>query len=173
MAARSGARGLSGDSEARCGSGRGSRVRAADSGRPRARCPNTGRALRRSPDLRLLFVLTASAGHRGHTAIFSVVDQVLLRPLPYPNGDQLMAVYEGPPGIHWPSAGQLARLAARSGRCKTWRSGARRGHTHWVGEPVRLNTTRVLRILSASGVAPILGPTVSRKRPPNAPLVPS
>jgi hypothetical protein len=39
-------------------------------------------------------------GIGGNTAISSVADQLLLRPLPYPNGERLLMVYEssGVPG---------------------------------------------------------------------------
>jgi hypothetical protein len=52
------------------------------------------RGIRRSPGFALAVVLTLALGIGGNTAIFSVVDQVLLRPLPYPDGDQLLTIYE-------------------------------------------------------------------------------
>ena len=55
---------------------------------------HTGRGLRRSPGFALAVVLTLALGIGGNTAIFSVVDQLLLRPLPYPNGDRLVTVDE-------------------------------------------------------------------------------
>ena len=39
-------------------------------------------------------MLTLALAIGGNTAIFSLVDQLLLRPLPYPQGDQLVTVYE-------------------------------------------------------------------------------
>src|ERR1044072_612043 len=55
---------------------------------------HVSRGLRRTPGFAIAVVLTLALGIGGNTAIFSVVDQVLLRPLPYPDGEQLLMVYE-------------------------------------------------------------------------------
>jgi predicted permease len=57
------------------------------------------RGLRRSLGFTLAVVLTLALGIGANTAIFSIVDQVLLRPLPYPQGDKLVMVYERPDSI--------------------------------------------------------------------------
>jgi putative ABC transport system permease protein len=51
------------------------------------------RLLRRSPGMTLAAVLTLAIGIGATSAIFSVVDGVLLRPLPYPDSGALMAVH--------------------------------------------------------------------------------
>jgi putative ABC transport system permease protein len=52
------------------------------------------RSLARRPGLALTVVLTLMLGIGANSAIFSAVDAVLLRPLPFPAADRLVAVYE-------------------------------------------------------------------------------
>ncbi len=46
------------------------------------------------PALAGIIVVTLAIGIGANSAIFSAVDTVLLRPLPYPESDRLVAVYE-------------------------------------------------------------------------------
>jgi len=59
------------------------------------------RQLRRSPGFALAAVITLALGIGATTAIFSLVDGILLRPLPFPREDRLLAIQtvDFPPGV--------------------------------------------------------------------------
>ena len=72
------------------------------------------RMLRKNVVLTLVIVASLAIGIGANSAIFSVVDALLLRPLPYPHPDRLAAVWLHSPAIgilrDWPSPGQYVDI---------------------------------------------------------------
>ncbi len=57
------------------------------------------RGMRRNPTFTVAVVLTLALGLGANTAIFAVVDGVLIKPLPYPNPQELVSLKHVAPGI--------------------------------------------------------------------------
>ena len=136
-----------------------------------------GRGLRRNPGFAIAVILTLALGIGGNTAIFSVVDQLLLRPLPYPNGDQLVTICET-------IATATAKNSVSPANWLDWQHDSRtlQGLAAWrtaiytltrVGEPTRVNAQLVSsEFFPLLHVGPLLGRTISEADDrPNAPRV--
>jgi hypothetical protein len=60
------------------------------------------RRLRRTPMFTAITLITLAAGVGANTVVFSVLEGVLLKPLPYPHSEQLVTVGQSAPGINIP-----------------------------------------------------------------------
>jgi len=60
------------------------------------------RRLVNAPLFTVITLITLAAGVGGNTVVFSVFESVLLKPLPYPHPEQLIAVWHTAPGINLP-----------------------------------------------------------------------
>ena len=121
------------------------------------------RRLRRSPGFTAAAVLTLALGIGANTALFSLADAALLRPLPYPTADRLMMLWETQPAAGKPRERASAanfldwrRQAAAFDEMAAW--------DDWgmaltgTGEPEELSTVGVSpNLFSLLGVAPVLG----------------
>jgi len=63
------------------------------------------RSLARMPFFTGVAVLTLAVGIGANTAIFSVIEGVLLKPLPYAHSEELIVVSHAAPGVKLPRVG--------------------------------------------------------------------
>jgi predicted permease len=74
--------------------------------------------LRRNSGLTAVIVLSLGIGIGANTAVFSVVNALMLRPLPYPEPDRLAVLWLRSPGLgimqDWPSPGQYIDIKNQS-----------------------------------------------------------
>jgi predicted permease len=121
------------------------------------------RTLRKNPGFSLVAVLTLALGIGANTAIFSVVNAVLLRPLPYPESERLVWLSErasdpAPISISYPNFTDWRAQASvfeHLGVSTTWW-----GSYNLVGggEPRRLSCSHISAdAFAALGVSPLLG----------------
>ena len=79
------------------------------------------RQLRRSPVLAIAAILCFALGIGLNSAIFSIVNGVLIRPLPYRDADRIVVINEGlpkmNPGMGRISAAELVDYRELDGRC--------------------------------------------------------
>jgi predicted permease len=119
------------------------------------------RVLTKNPGFTLIAVLTLALGIGANTALFSVVNGVLLNPLPYPHPDQLVAVAETfPPfaeaSIAYPNFLDWVRMN------HTFEGLAAYRHTNFnltgTGEAQRLNGVQISAdFFPLLGVKPVIG----------------
>ncbi len=124
------------------------------------------RRLRQSPGFTLTAMLTLAFGIGATTAIFSIVEGVLLRPLPFPQQDRLLCLGNipdgvkdfgsGPPNVTAPAT----RVYARATHVFTSLGAYRQTgfELSGIGDPVQIQGTRFTAgVFSVLGVSPLMG----------------
>jgi putative ABC transport system permease protein len=119
------------------------------------------RSVRRSPGVLVLVVLTLALGIGGATAMFAVVDAVLLNPLPYANGDRLREVYIRLSPTNQSNKVTTAHVEAMRRHTETFAAVERYGMGGAAltdGEPAWIATPQITPgLLQLLGAAPIQG----------------
>jgi len=138
-----------------------------------------GRMLLKKPGFTSIAVITLALGIGANTAIFSVVDALLLRPLPYRNSERLAIIWTHSPGANvaqdWPSPGQYSAMKSEDSVFEEL-AFARGDNVTLTGEstPERIGVLRTRSALfSLLGVQPAIGRVFSAEedspdRPPTA-----
>ncbi len=131
------------------------------------------RRLRQAPGFTLTAVLTLALGIGATTAIFSIVDGVLLRPLPFAHPERLVLLGDHLAGTNWGDDGGGApvtgpEIGAYSRETHVFASmGGFRGASYELsgrGEPVQVIGTRTgSGVFPTLGVAPLLGRTFTKE----------
>ena len=139
------------------------------------------RVLRRSPLFTAVATITLALGIGAMAAVFSVVDAILLRPLPYAKPDQLVALHHTLPGIGISTAGQSlgtyvhyqrsSRLLASIGGYAL--QSVNLADVTGTAEPERVIAAQITAsLLPTLGVAPLVGRAITpQEDKPNAPNV--
>jgi predicted permease len=119
------------------------------------------RQLRRSPGFTAVTVLTLALGIGANTAIFSVVNGVLLNPLPFPNASRIVSMFEATPNffkgsISYPNFldWQRDNRSFEAMAAYRWTDGSITGVDQPENVPARRVSATFFPIL---GVNPILG----------------
>ena len=122
------------------------------------------RQLRRRPGFAAVVVLTLGLGIGANTAIFSVVDGVLLQPLPYEDSHELVILWgdeggigTGSSGASYPDFVDFQEQAESFESLAGW-SSVDYTLTGYGGEPIRVPVTRATwNVLPTLGVTPAIG----------------
>ena len=121
------------------------------------------RTLRKSPGFTAVAALTLAIGIGANTAIFSFVDGILLKPLPYGEPDRIVRVLEKPPGFRWNGISALNYLDWQKDNTVFEYMAAQTGGSvtlSGINEPVQLRGARVSpHYFDIFGIKAVMGRT--------------
>src|SRR5690349_16895010 len=120
------------------------------------------RVLRKAPMFAAVAILTLALGIGANTAIFTVVNTLLLKPLPYPHADRLVTVWQD--------------MRARGGPADEWATPG--NYVDWRGEPALVQELAVITgwrptLIGRAEPEPITGEQVSHEYFPVLGIVPA
>ena len=121
------------------------------------------RMLRKNLGLTVVIVLSLAIGIGANSAVFSVVDALMLRPLPYPQPERLAAIWLHSPGIgifrDWPSPGQYIDIQNENHSFEEMSISRLTGFTlTGLDQPQRIDGMRTSSgLLHMLGARPLLG----------------
>jgi predicted permease len=126
------------------------------------------RVLFKSWTVTLIAVATLALGIGANTAIFSVVNSVLLRPLPFPNSDRIVYILEKLPGFSTSIPMNATDYNAFRERQQTFEQMGVYGNKHFdlsgTGTPERVMGARAsASVFPLLGVSPLLGRTYTNQ----------
>ncbi|HKV24074.1 MAG TPA: ABC transporter permease [Candidatus Acidoferrum sp.] len=126
------------------------------------------RVLFKSWSVSLIAVATLALGIGANTAIFSVVNSVLLRPLPFAHSDRLVYLLEQIPGFPMAIPMNAPDYLAFCERQKSFSQLAIFANKHFdlsgTGTPERIEAARAsASLFSVLGVSPLMGRTFTRE----------
>jgi putative ABC transport system permease protein len=127
------------------------------------------RRLVRSPLFTGMTLLTLAIGIGANTAIFSVIEGVLMKPLPYPHPEQLVGVWHTAMGLNIPELNMSPSLyftyreqSQTFQEIGVWQGGS--ASITGLSEPEQVDTLNVSEgVLPLLGAKPLLGRTFSHK----------
>ena len=136
------------------------------------------RNIRRNPGFAVVVMVTMALGIGANTGIFSVVNGVLLRPLPYADGDRLVVLHQSRPLAGEDDIGFSSTEISDYGTQAVGLEGVAEFHSMWFillgrSEPERISTGVVsANFFPLLGVRPLYGRTfVPRDDEQGAPAV--
>jgi len=119
------------------------------------------RNLIRRPGFSLICIVTLALGIAATTAVFSVVDHVLLRPLPYPDSDRLVSIATSFSGLEFVASPEYVEWRRSNHvleQMAAWPHSGGSGYLTIGDEPVKVGQTRVSdNFFDALRVYPVLG----------------
>ena len=127
------------------------------------------RRLSRTPMFTAVTLITLAAGVGANVVVFSVLEGILLKPLPYPHSDQLISISHAAPGLNIKGLpGAPSNYFIYRDQNQTFQeigmSASDSASVTGVGEPEQVRVQRMTNdVIPMLGIPPLLGRPFSRQ----------